>query len=222
MLTALLIIARAVQIGASILLAGTFTFQLVALGPAAQSGSDNFREVERRLFHLGRWTLVVVLLSALFWFWLEVANMDGLPLTRLFRDSVADGFVRNELRSRMAASAWPDCSGACARRLTAGAKRRATASTYCGSRVPERCSSRLARLDQPRRGRPNATARFVGQCAPSLRGGRVDRRIAAAGNFPNARSRVALIRRMRRSGAQALFYTQSELCERPCHGRCFQ
>jgi copper resistance protein D len=84
MLPALLIIARAAQIGASILLAGTFTFQLVALGPAAQSGSDDLRDVERRLFHLGRWSLVVVLLPALFWFWLEVANMNGLPLTRAF------------------------------------------------------------------------------------------------------------------------------------------
>jgi len=34
MLIALLIIARTAQIGASILFAGTFTFELVTLGPA--------------------------------------------------------------------------------------------------------------------------------------------------------------------------------------------
>jgi len=52
MLVVLLIIARTAQIGASILLAGTFTFELVALGPGAQSRGDDFHEVERRLF---RW-----------------------------------------------------------------------------------------------------------------------------------------------------------------------
>jgi putative copper resistance protein D len=84
MLIALLIVARAAHTAASILLAGTFTFELVALGPAVQSRSDDFREVERHLFRLARWSLAVVLLSALLWFWLEVANMSGLPLTHAF------------------------------------------------------------------------------------------------------------------------------------------
>jgi putative copper resistance protein D len=84
MIVALLIIARTAQFAASILLAGTFTFQLVVLGPAAQLRSDDFREVERRLFDVARWSLVVALFSALLWFWLEVANMSGLPLTHVF------------------------------------------------------------------------------------------------------------------------------------------
>jgi copper resistance protein D len=84
MLVALLIIARTAHIGASILLAGTFTFELVALGPAVQSRSDDFCEVQRRLFYLARWSLAMALLSALLWFWLEVANMSGLPLSRAF------------------------------------------------------------------------------------------------------------------------------------------
>jgi putative copper resistance protein D len=84
MLIALLIIARTAQIGASILLAGTFTFELVTLGPAARRASDDLHEVERRLLRLARWSLIAALLSALLWFWLEVANMNGLPLMRAF------------------------------------------------------------------------------------------------------------------------------------------
>jgi putative copper resistance protein D len=84
MLIALLIIARTAQIGASIVLAGTFTFELVTLGPAGRRASDDLHEVERRLLQLARWSLIVALLSALLWFWPEVANMSGLPLTRAF------------------------------------------------------------------------------------------------------------------------------------------
>jgi len=80
MLIALLIIARAVHIGASMLLAGTCTFEVITLDPAGRAGSDDFRELQRRLLRLVRWSLVAALLSALFWFWLEVANMSGLPM----------------------------------------------------------------------------------------------------------------------------------------------
>jgi putative copper resistance protein D len=82
MLVALLIVARTAQIGASILLGGIFTFELVTLGPAGRSGSDDLCEVEQRLLRLARWSLIAAFLSALLWFWLEVANMSGLPLTR--------------------------------------------------------------------------------------------------------------------------------------------
>lgn len=84
MLIALLIIARTAQIGASILLAGTFTFELVTLGPAGRPANGDLHEVERRLLRLARSSLIVALLSALLWFWLEVANMSGLPLMRAF------------------------------------------------------------------------------------------------------------------------------------------
>jgi len=84
MLIALLIIARAAQIGASIVLVGTFTFELVALGPAGRPASDDLLNVERRLLQLARWSLIAALLSSLVWFWLEVANMSGFPLTRAF------------------------------------------------------------------------------------------------------------------------------------------
>ncbi|MGH7984011.1 MAG: copper resistance D family protein [Candidatus Udaeobacter sp.] len=84
MLTALLIIARAMHIGASILIAGTFTFDIVTLGAATPPVSDDLRDVERRLFRLAVWSLVAALLSALLWFWLEVVNMSGFSLTSAF------------------------------------------------------------------------------------------------------------------------------------------
>jgi len=94
MLIALLIIARTAQIGASILLAGTFTFQLVTLGPAGRPANGDLHEVERRLLRLAR-----------------VESDRGSPLrsalvlagsrehewvaadARFFHDSVADTFV---------------------------------------------------------------------------------------------------------------------------------
>jgi copper resistance protein D len=82
--TALLTIARAAHIGASILVVGTFTFDVVALGSARSSVSDDLREVERRLLRLAVWSLVAALLSALLWFWLEVANMSGLSPASVF------------------------------------------------------------------------------------------------------------------------------------------
>jgi copper resistance protein D len=84
MLTALLIIARAAHIGASILIAGTFTFQVVTLGSSGSPVSEDLREVEQHLLRLACWSLVAALLSAVLWFWLEVANMSELPLTDTF------------------------------------------------------------------------------------------------------------------------------------------
>jgi len=83
-LTAQLIIARAVHITASILLAGIFTFDLVIFAPVGQPGSDDSHEIEHRLFRLAAWSLVAALLSALLWFWLEVASMSGLPFQYAF------------------------------------------------------------------------------------------------------------------------------------------
>jgi copper resistance protein D len=84
MLTAQLIVARAVNIGASILLAGIFTFAVVILAPAGRLGNADFQEIERCLFRLAIWSLVAAFFSGLVWFWLEVASMSGLPATRAF------------------------------------------------------------------------------------------------------------------------------------------
>jgi copper resistance protein D len=84
MITALLVMTRAVHIGASILIAGTFTFYLVALGCARWTVRSDLHEVQERFVSLAMWSLVAALISAVLWFWLEVANMSGLPLTDAF------------------------------------------------------------------------------------------------------------------------------------------
>jgi putative copper resistance protein D len=81
MVTTLLTITRGVHIAASILIAGSFTFDLVMLGLNPRFASDkDLHEVGRRLFRLAIWSLVTALLSALLWFWLEVASMNELSL----------------------------------------------------------------------------------------------------------------------------------------------
>jgi len=80
MFTPQLIIARAIHIGASILLTGIFTFDVIILSPAARRSSSDFHELEQRLFRLAVWSLLAALLSALLWFWLEVASMNELSL----------------------------------------------------------------------------------------------------------------------------------------------
>ncbi len=82
-----LIITRAVHIAASILLAGIFTFDLIMLGLTGPSESDDLHEIRRRLFRLAVWSLTAALLSAVLWFWLEVASMSGLPLKNIFSAS---------------------------------------------------------------------------------------------------------------------------------------
>src|SRR6476646_4936519 len=75
-----LIITRAVHIATSILIAGIFTFDLVMLGLTGPSESDDLHEIGRRLFRLAVWSLIATLLSAVIWFWLEVASMSGLSV----------------------------------------------------------------------------------------------------------------------------------------------
>ena len=81
--TNLLVIARGVQIGASLLVAGVFTFEIVVARvgrrPAAQANP-----AEGRLHRLALWSLAATLFSALLWFAFEVVNMSGLPLARAF------------------------------------------------------------------------------------------------------------------------------------------
>ena len=82
-----LIITRAVHIATSILITGIFTFDLVMLGLTGPSESDDLHEIARRLFRLAVWSLIAALLSAVVWFWLEVASMSGLPVKNTFSAS---------------------------------------------------------------------------------------------------------------------------------------
>jgi putative copper resistance protein D len=88
MVTAL-VVARAVQIAASILTAGIFTFDFIMLGLTDRSESSDLHEIERSLLRLSVWTLIAALFSAFLWFWLEVASMSGLPLKNAFSVSVS-------------------------------------------------------------------------------------------------------------------------------------
>jgi len=82
-----LVITRAVHIATSILITGIFTFDLVMLGLTGPSESDDLHEIGRRLFRLAVWGLIAAFLSAVMWFWLEVASMSGLPVKNTFSAS---------------------------------------------------------------------------------------------------------------------------------------
>lgn len=84
MLAALLIVARTVQIGASLLFAGIFTFEVVALGATGPSADDDQCELDRRLLGVALRALGAAFFSAVLWFWLVVASMSGLPLAHAF------------------------------------------------------------------------------------------------------------------------------------------
>jgi putative copper resistance protein D len=84
MLTAQLIVARAANIGASILLEGIFTSVIIMLATAGGAARNSLQDIERRLLRLAVWSLVVALFSALLWFCLEVASVSGLPLASSF------------------------------------------------------------------------------------------------------------------------------------------
>jgi len=82
-----LIITRAVHIATSILIAGSFTFDVIALGFIRRPVSDDLHDVETSLLRLALWSLIAALLSAVLWFWLEVASMSGLLLKNTFSAS---------------------------------------------------------------------------------------------------------------------------------------
>jgi len=87
MLIALLIVARAVHIAASILVAGSFTFDVIALGFVRRPVSGGLYEVERSLLQLAVWSLGAALVSAVLWFWLEVVIRTGLSFADSFTAS---------------------------------------------------------------------------------------------------------------------------------------
>ncbi|PYL11689.1 MAG: hypothetical protein DMF48_05555, partial [Verrucomicrobia bacterium] len=87
MLIALLIVARAVHIAASILIAGSFTFEVVVLGFTSVRECNDLRGVERSLLRLAVWILLAALVSAVLWFWLEVVSITGLSFVDSFSAS---------------------------------------------------------------------------------------------------------------------------------------
>jgi len=82
--TALLIVIRAAHITASILIAGSFTFEVVALGLRRRIPGEDPYVADQVLVRLAVWSLIAAALSGVLWFWLEVVNMTGLPLSGAF------------------------------------------------------------------------------------------------------------------------------------------
>lgn len=78
--TSLLIVARSVQIAASLSLMGICTFETIVL----RTATEEDYLVQGRLLHLAFWSLLVALLSGLLWFAFEVTSMSGLPLGMAF------------------------------------------------------------------------------------------------------------------------------------------
>jgi len=84
MVIALLIVARAVHIAASILVVGDFTFYVVVFGFADRPVSHGLRQLKRSFVRFAVWFLVAAFVSAVLWFWLEVLSMTGLSFVDAF------------------------------------------------------------------------------------------------------------------------------------------
>jgi putative copper resistance protein D len=83
MSTSLLVITRGVQIGASLLVAGIFSFEII-VAPAGGRSAGRANPAEGRLLRLALWGLAVAFVSALIWFACEVTSMSGMPLAQAF------------------------------------------------------------------------------------------------------------------------------------------
>ncbi len=128
MLIVLLIVARAVHIAASILIAGSFTFEVVALGVIRRPVGNDLHEIERSLVRLAFWILVLALVSAVLWFWLEVVSMTGLS----FVDSFSASGCMTVLLETVFGHVWQFRLGVIAAALVL------TVSALAGNNVPRR------------------------------------------------------------------------------------
>lgn len=76
----LLVVARALHFGASLLLLGELVFAvLIARPPAADPSRDRLDSVTRRLVVFGAWSLAVSVLAGALWLTAEAVEMSGLP-----------------------------------------------------------------------------------------------------------------------------------------------
>ncbi len=78
------IAVRTLHLGASLALAGLFTFLLLVARPAFQVGKRDLRSAPEHfdagLLRLAGWSLVVLFLTALLGFWVQLATATGRPL----------------------------------------------------------------------------------------------------------------------------------------------
>jgi putative copper resistance protein D len=87
MLTAFLVVARAIHIAASILIAGSFTFDVIVLRSLRLPVSHDLCKFQRTLMRWAIWALVAALVSAVVWLWIEVLSMSGLSVVDCFSTS---------------------------------------------------------------------------------------------------------------------------------------
>jgi len=83
-MTGLSIAIRSIHLGASLFLAGLFTFLLVVARPAFQVGKvedpSGFRTFEAHVLRLAVWSLLVLLLTGFLGLWVQLATVTGRSL----------------------------------------------------------------------------------------------------------------------------------------------
>ena len=83
-MTGLSIAIRSIHLGASLFLAGLFTFLLVVVRPVFQAGKGEeasvFRSFDVQVLRLAGWSLLVLLLTGLLGLWVQLATVTGRPL----------------------------------------------------------------------------------------------------------------------------------------------
>ena len=83
-MTSLGIAIRTLHVGASLGLAGIFTFLLLVARPAFQVGKGDVRSAlehfDARLLHAAGWTLLLLFLTGLLGLWVQLATASGRPM----------------------------------------------------------------------------------------------------------------------------------------------
>jgi copper resistance protein D len=83
-MTSLSIAIRFVHLGASLFLAGLFTFLLLVARPAFQAekaeGASNFGPFDANVLRLAGWSLLVLFLTGLLGLWVQLATVTGRPI----------------------------------------------------------------------------------------------------------------------------------------------
>lgn len=87
------IAVRTLHLGASLALAGLFSFLLLVARPAFQVGKGDLRSAPERfdagLLRLSGWSLVVLFLTALLGLWVQLATATGHPLLQALAPDTA-------------------------------------------------------------------------------------------------------------------------------------
>ncbi|HEV2041196.1 MAG TPA: copper homeostasis membrane protein CopD [Casimicrobiaceae bacterium] len=101
----LIMLTRAIHLGASLWLFGEFVLFAVVVGPALRSVSDHAsidsREPERRLLRVASSCVAIGIASAIAWLLLEAANMSGMPPMEAVNRRTLDAVLRETVFGRI-------------------------------------------------------------------------------------------------------------------------